>query len=572
MHRVRSVIHAALLALLVSGSLMGALTVRFLLLAAGPQGPSSSYWSYVTYSVLAFRNALLPGAVIGLASFVGYRLLRRFVPVERRTLLHDLTALTGYFALMGLFGLLLPPEFTFPRTTWALAWLFSMIGFTAYSATRDVGLGIQERAPFSRSAQLFIDAMVIFLALAFSYLIRFDGLPPVEFQKQFLLVAPYLVVAYLLINQFWGVGRFVWRFTSIREALVIGLSVATTALVLLVARIVVLEHYADFRVPFGILLVQAPLAYIGMLGVRGLRRIQYRSSVRNGRRHPDRSHRRRVLLVGAGDAGVQLLDELDRRRDFQVVGFLDDDRRKLKRSIRGVRVLGTTHNVREIAAAKAVEEIILAMPTAEKSVLRRVVADCEDAGLKVSSVPSLSEILLGKVRVSRLRPVRIEDLLGRDSVEFPADDQQLVRTYAKKRILVTGAAGSIGSEIVRQLKDYRPESLILLDKDENGLYEKALDLREEFEGRIIEVVADVRDRRRLERVFADFQPEVVLHAAAYKHVPMMELNPLQAIANNGLGTEVLARLAERYGVDRFCLISTDKAVEPKTVMGASKAL
>ena len=572
MRRIRLLIHLTLLAFLVSGSLLAALTVRFLLLAAGSQPASSGYWSFVTYSALAFRNALGPGAVIGLVFFVGYGWFRRRLTVVPSPLLFDLGALTAYFISLAVVGLLLPTELTFPRVTWGLAWLFSMIGFAAYSVTRDVGLGIQERAPFSRSAQVFIDAVIIFLALAFSYLIRFDGLPPAVYQRQFLLVAPYLVVAYLVVNQLWGVGRFVWRFTSIREAIVIGLSISTTALLLLVTRIVALEQYADFRVPFGILLVDAPLVYIGLLGVRGLRRIQYRSMVRNGERHPDRANRRRVLLVGAGDAGVQLIDELDRRRDFEVVGFLDDDGRKLKRTIRGVRVLGPTHRVQEIASQKLADEIILSMPSADKSVLRRVVADCEEAGLKVSSVPSLAEILLGRVRVSRLRPVRIEDLLGRDSVEFPADDRQLIRAYAGKRILVTGAAGSIGSEIVRQLRDFRPECLILLDKDENGLYEKALDLREEFEGRVIEVVADVRDRRRLERVFADFQPEVVLHAAAYKHVPMMEHNPSEAVTNNIFGTRNLVETSVQHSCERFLLISTDKAVNPTSVMGASKRM
>ncbi|MEJ2146259.1 MAG: nucleoside-diphosphate sugar epimerase/dehydratase, partial [Acidobacteriota bacterium] len=497
---------------------------------------------------------------------------RRRLPKVASPFLFDLAALTAYFSLLGFLSLIVPSQYTFPRVTWGLAWLFSIVGFAAYSATRNIGLGIQERAPFSRSAQLFIDAVVVFLALGFSYVIRFDGLPPPTYQHQFILVAPYLVVVYLLVDQLWGVGRFVWRFTSIREAVVIGLAVTTTALIVLVTRIVVLEHYASFRVPFGILLVHAPLVYIGLLGARGLRRIQYRSTVRSGRRHPDRAGRRRVLLVGAGDAGVQLLDELDRRRDFQVVGFLDDDRRKLRRTIRGVRVLGSTHRVREVASEKAVEEVILSMPTADKSAVHRIVADCEDAGLKVSSVPSLAEILLGRVRVSRLRPVRIEDLLGRDSVEFPADDGDLQAAYRDKRILVTGGAGSIGSEIVRQLRAFEPQSLVLLDKDENGLFEKVLDLREEFAGRMVEVVADIRDRRRLERVFGEFEPEVVLHAAAYKHVPMMEHNPSEAVTNNIFGTRNVIEAAVEHGCERFVLISTDKAVNPTSVMGASKRM
>ncbi len=366
----------------------------------------------MSYSVEAFRHALFPGFLLGFGCYLGYRVLLAAIPRLQQSPVTDLAALTSFFALMGLISVLLPQDHVFPRVTWALAWICALVGFAAYAMSRNIGLGIQDKVPFSRGAQLFIDAVAVGGTLAFSYLIRFDGMPPINYQKQFIVVAPYVILLYILVTQFWGVGRFVWRFTSIREAIVIGLAVSTAALTLIVARILLLEQYPLLRIPFGILMVHAPLAFVGLLSVRGLRRVQFRHSVWRGGRHPERVNRRRVLLVGAGDAGVQLIDELGRRRDFEIVGFLDDDPRKRKREIHGVRVLGTTRQIREIVEATSVDEVILAMPSVPKVAARRIVADCEAEGIKVSSVPALSEILLGRVRVSRLQTRADRGLAG----------------------------------------------------------------------------------------------------------------------------------------------------------------
>ncbi len=560
------------LGLLVASSLIASLSVRFLFVGPVRDGRTGTgYWNFVSYSVEAFQNAFILSLLVGAVVFFLYQSWkgngsRSFA----RELSFGLGGLSVFYGAMTLVGFAVTGTQPFPRVTWLFAGALGMLGFASYKISRRVAPSLRDQLPYSRTAQAFIDAAMIAGALAFSYLIRFDGLPPDHYQKQFLLVVPYAVLLYLGMNMLWGVHSFVWRFTSLREALVIAQSVASAALIALVLRILVLESYDAVRVPFGVLIAHAALSYVGLLGARGLRRIQfnYYNAKRKGTPFPERA--RNILLVGAGDTGMMLTQELAKRPDFNIVGFLDDDPQKRRRVINGIRVLGTTRELRRVAAAHEVGEIVLSMPTAPKSVARRVVADAETLGLRTSTVPSLSEIVLGKVRLGRLRPVRMEDLLGRASIEFAADDRQLIGAYAGKRILVTGAGGSIGSELARQLKDFSPSEIILLDKDENGLYEVAFELREEYGGRIAEVVADIRDVRRLENVFARFRPEAVLHAAAYKHVPMMEHNPSEAIFNNVLGTQNVVETASRHGSSFFLLISTDKAVNPTNVMGASK--
>ena len=273
-------------------------------------------------------------------------------------------------------------------------------------------------------------------------------------------------------------------------------------------------------------------------------------------------------MAGAGEAGLHLLREL-RETDFEVVGFVDDDQELQGRTIGGWRVLGTTHDLESVVRTHHVDEVILCMPSAPKAVLQRIVARCARLSIKTSSVPTLWEIMSGNVAIGQLRPVNMEDLLGRHSVTHPQDLEELTRAYRGSRILVTGAGGSIGSELVRQLSRFQPSQLILLDKDENSLYETTCEIKEDFE-QVVEVVADIRNLDVMEKLFELHRPEVVFHAAAYKHVPLMEHYPAEAILNNVMGTRHVAELSNAFGVKIFVLISTDKAVNPSSTMGASK--
>ncbi len=557
-------------ATLIYASLIAALTVRFLWIDfQGIILTQGSYWDYVTYSILAVRNALIPSLLTGLAIFFLY--YRRLQPTSLKAeFLRGSIALMAFFASMGILSLVLAPAYTFPRETWVVAWVVSVICLSITALTRHLSPSVAGRLLYSRPTQLLIDGGVVLLSLVLAYLLRFDFALSDRYQQQLTILLPYLIIFSVAINYLWGVYAFIWRFTSLREALVIAQSVATIALFLTVLRIVAFHEYPLLRIPFGILFTHILLTYVGFLGVRVLRRVQHRHRLREGKKTSAAS--KKVLLIGAGQAGQLLLRELEHDPTFSVVGFVDDDPRKIKRVINGIRVMGSTDELPTVVREHQVDEVILCMPTASRSLLTRIVKRCEKMEIKTSSVPSMAEIVRGNIALSQLRPVRMEDLLGRASVEYDSRDRELIDTYRERAILVTGAAGSIGSELVRQLKGFSPAELVLLDKDENGLYEIAMEIREEYGNRIVEVVGDVRDPQRVRSVFEQWKPQVVFHAAAYKHVPLMEDYPSEAILNNVVGSKNLIRLSSEFGVACFVLISTDKAVNPKSVMGASKRI
>jgi FlaA1/EpsC-like NDP-sugar epimerase len=452
--------------------------------------------------------------------------------------------------------------------------------------------GLARRLVLNRPVQIAIDIAVISLSFVSAYILRFDGLPPHDILRQVILLLPYIVILFLASNYAFGVHRFMWRYTSLHEAKVLSSSVVTAQLILTIIWAAFMADHRLLRIPIGVMLAHPVLTYFGLLGVRGLRRVQFnRTRQRHNReeealvsaaraasssryqpmRANGRNGTKRVLLIGAGTAGQMLIRELQENRQVQIVGFLDDDPLKQKRMLGAYPILGTTDDLFEVYRTARVDEVVLCMPSAPRSVLRKIAAMSERRPIKLLSVPSLTEILEERVEISRFRPVKMEDLLGRAAVEHPADDQNLAAAYQRKRILVTGAAGSIGSELARQLAFFEPSHLALLDKDENGLYEIGLELREDHPRlKVCEVMANVRDRDRLEQVFRELKPEVVFHAAAYKHVPMMEAHPSEAILNNVIGTKNLVETAAAHGLERFVMISTDKAVNPTSVMGASK--
>jgi len=278
----------------------------------------------------------------------------------------------------------------------------------------------------------------------------------------------------------------------------------------------------------------------------------------------------RILIVGAGDAGEVISREVIRRPDLgKLVGFVDDDKEKVGKRIHNVKVLGNVEGINDILEKEQVSTVIITIPTASGKEIKRIVNNIKNKEVKIKTLPGLYELVDGKVSVSRIRNIRIEDLLGREPVDL--DLEEISGYLEGKRVMVTGGGGSIGGELARQISRFEPKSLILLDHSENGLFHINLELEGKWPGVEIElVVADIRDREKMERIFEKYRPEVIFHAAAHKHVPMMEYHPDEAVMNNIIGTKNVAELQEKYKAERFVMISTDKAINPTSVMGASK--
>jgi FlaA1/EpsC-like NDP-sugar epimerase len=285
------------------------------------------------------------------------------------------------------------------------------------------------------------------------------------------------------------------------------------------------------------------------------------------------SRLKRFLIVGAGNAGEALLREIHRMpiSQYEVIGFIDDAPIKQGIDIHGIPVLGTAEELPKICADRNIEEIAIAMPSASHQQLRRVIQVCQGAKIRFRTVPAITDIASGKFRVSQILDVDINDLLGREVVQL---DQDSIEAFTKdKVILVTGAGGSIGSEMCRQLCRFSPKLLLLIEQAENPLFYIERELQRQFPSvRLEGIICDITDKPRVERIIEKYKPEVVIHAAAHKHVPLMELNPGEAIKNNVVGTRVVADAADRFGTANFVMISTDKAVNPTSIMGSSKRI
>ena len=324
-----------------------------------------------------------------------------------------------------------------------------------------------------------------------------------------------------------------------------------------------------FVIPLGVLATNFVLGFLGLTGVRATRRLQGEAQDRKKREVQGTRHR--ALLIGAGQAGVMVARELNARPDLGIdaVGFLDDDRAKVGTRIGGLTVLGTTERLAEIAERKRVKRVLITIANVPGPEIRRITLRCKEADLDTQIVPGLYEIVGERINLSKIRPVAIEDLLGREPVQL--DEGEVAASIRGRNVLVTGAGGSIGSELCRQLARFAPARLVLVERFENALFEIHREIAANFPDLTLEpCVADICDQVRMTAIFDTTSPHVVFHAAAHKHVPMMELNPGEAIKNNIGGTKVVASLADRFGVAQFVMVSTDKAVNPSSVMGATK--
>lgn len=420
-----------------------------------------------------------------------------------------------------------------------------------------------------------IDLAVLSVAFWAGFLFRFEFSIPGYWAKVALVNWPWALALEYTVLYVLGVPRFSWRYVSIRETARIAVAVTLSTSVLIAFRLGLYDIGDSVRIgalPLGVIATNFFLGFVGLVGIRASRRVYAETKARK-LREAGGTERARVLLIGAGEAGVMVAREIAARPDLALhpVGFLDDNALKVGTQIGGLPVLGTTSEIAKFAERKRVDRVLITIANAPGADIRRIVLACRDAGLETKIIPGIYEIVGDRVNLSRIREVAIEDVLGREPVKL--DEAQVASSIRDQVVIVTGAGGSIGSELCRQVCRFGPARLVLVERFENALFEIHRELLRSYPSLAFEpVIADVCDRERMRHVFEDYQPTFVFHAAAHKHVPMMEANPGEAIKNNVGGTRVVSELSVRYGVSRFVMISTDKAVNPTSVMGGSKRI
>jgi FlaA1/EpsC-like NDP-sugar epimerase len=420
------------------------------------------------------------------------------------------------------------------------------------------------------------------LAFAASLMFSFLVANNMQFRQDwFVRQYPFLLLLVLLVKlPVFGIFkqyRGWWRYVSISDLLgILRASLASTLILVAVWFVVILQISAVRRaLPAGIAAVSQGVFMADLFGtillpagLRMITRLYYEEF-----RTTESRRLTRFLIVGAGNAGEGLLREIHRMSvtQYETIGFIDDDPIKQGISIHGIPVLGTVAELPRICKDRNIEEIAIAIPSATREQLRRVIQVCEGTQIRFRTVPSITDIASGRLRVSEIRDVDINDLLGREVVQLDLDR---IESFARdKVILVTGAGGSIGSEMCRQICHFAPRLLLLVEQAENPLFYVERDLRRQFPNvQTKPLICDITDRARVEAVFSQYKPQVVIHAAAHKHVPLMELNPSEAVKNNVHGTQTVADAADRHQATHFVMISTDKAVNPTSIMGSSKRI
>jgi len=418
---------------------------------------------------------------------------------------------------------------------------------------------------------IFGDAFLLAASYFLAYYLCFDGDIPSRELGNFVRTVQWIVPLKLVCFYFFGLYKGMWRYTSIEDLKnLITACVTTSVIIVLVLLFTV--RFVGF--PRSIFPIDFFLTFLFLGGFRVGVRLYYRPADTNGRipflrkRH---SSLKRLLIIGAGTAGEMLLREIRGNANllYDVGGFIDDDPYKLKKTIHGVPVIGATGDMARVAKDAGVDEIIIAVPSASATEMRRIVEVCKSTGIPYKTVPGMGEIIDGKVTVSAVREVRYEDLIYREQAELRMDEIEDYLTG--KVVMIPGGVGSIGLELGRQIAQFRPELLVMVDKNESGLYDTKIDLEKQFPYLRIETVLGlVQNKTLMERVFHEHKPQVIFHAAAYKHVSMMEKHAWEAVFNNIVGTQNILDICVENGVDRLVFVSTDKAVRPSSVMGASK--
>ena len=426
---------------------------------------------------------------------------------------------------------------------------------------------------------LILDAGLIVGSFYLAHLIRFDFDIPVWARARFKEWWAFVLAGKLVCFYFFDLYKGMWRYTGINDLLNI-IKAGTVSTLFLIVSVLYTTRFEE--VSRSVFIIDWCLTLMLIVGVRVVTRLCFENFSGNINLRDvkpllyrlfrsGRGQGRRMLIIGAGDCGEKICRQFHENPSVRshVVGFLDDDRAKTGRNIHGVPVLGSIDEMAVIATAMEIEEVIIAIPSATSKRMREIVGACRQADVNFKIIPDMGELIDGRITLNAIRNVEYRDLLGREPVRL--DTEEIGGYLGKKCVLVTGAGGSIGTGLCRQICRFAPETIVLVERAESPLYEIDLELTKNFkEVTVVPVLADIQDKGELTRAFTRFRPEIVFHAAAYKHVPMMERHPWKAVENNIIGTQNLVETARNFKCDRFVFVSTDKAVNPANVMGASK--
>lgn len=406
------------------------------------------------------------------------------------------------------------------------------------------------------------DIVIIAACVALAFILHVNGNLETVSISQALLFGALSIILSFVTFYFGSLYKRVWQYASVGEMLLVFKAVTTSMVLAYVATLILPYVYVPLAVAFNSYLLV-------MLGV-GASRFAVRLVKDYFVKH-DLSGFKKTLIIGAGQCGVIVARELKSNvnSNLLAVGFIDDDPLKLHQSVVGLPVLGNRSHIQEVVLQHKITEIIIALPSISRKEISEIISICKQTSTNMKIIPHINDLLEGKITMKSLRNVEVEDLLGRDPVVLESDG---IKDYIEgKIVLVTGAGGSIGSELCRQLVNFNPGKLLLLGHGENSIYQIHRELHSKGI-KLTPIIADVQDRIRMEDVFQRFKPQVVFHAAAHKHVPLMEENPSEAIKNNVFGTRNVAELSDRYGIEKFVLVSTDKAVNPTSIMGTTKRI
>lgn len=418
---------------------------------------------------------------------------------------------------------------------------------------------------------LLADILIVVLAffLAVFVIDKFVYVP--EHYTQIICEFPFVIVMYVISFEVLGMYKSLWKYASVEELIKGVISNLAAVNISYIVLVMLSMHHFNYAIYF----VAFFLATSGTVGMR----LSYRAYRFFMRYNSDTSHKKRTIIIGAGHAGVMLLDEINQNSDFDklVIGFVDDDKNKIGHSVRGIPILGPMSRLNDICHEKDIEVVVLAVPSLNFLETKEMLNKLEETGCQIKMMPPFYEMVGTKDDLFKVRDVNIEDLLGREPIKL--DTTGIKGLVEKKTVMVTGGGGSIGSELVRQLRKFCPEKIVIVDIYENNAYDLQMELANLYrhpeticKPEIIVLIASVRDESRMEEIFNTYKPNIVFHAAAHKHVPLMEVSPREAVKNNVLGTYNVATLADKYKVEKFVLVSTDKAVRPTNVMGATKRI